>query len=165
MKKRIINYHFIVDESESMIDCDESVINAINEQINKIKSLQIKFKEDEITIGLTTFNNIIVHRFFYLNPSEISLITINTYEPSGSTALLDAIGTTIDIFENQVKRKDENIIIKVKLVILTDGNDNASKLYSLEDIKLKVSNIEKITDWEFIFIGATLDLGINKVTN
>ena len=74
MKKRKTIYHLIVDESESINDCIESVIIGINEQINKIKSLQNDFIDEEITFGLTTFNDNVKHHFFQSIPSETKLI-------------------------------------------------------------------------------------------
>ena len=57
MKTRKTIYHLIVDKSGSMSDCIESTINGFNEQVNKIKSSALEFPEEEITMGLTLFND------------------------------------------------------------------------------------------------------------
>ena len=61
MKKRKTIYHLIVDKSGSMSDCIDSTINGFNEQVNRIKLKGLEFEEEEITMGLTTFNNHIDH--------------------------------------------------------------------------------------------------------
>ena len=157
MKKRKTIYHLIVDESESMNDCIESTINGINEQINKIKSLQNDFIDEEITIGLTTFNDNVKHHFFQSIPSETKLIDFTFYEPNGATALFDAIGTTVKIIENEVNLENKILQSTLLFVILTDGYENASKFYNLETIRSNISMLEKTGRWVFSFIGATLD--------
>ena len=157
MKKRKTIYHLIVDESESMNDCIESTINGINEQINKIKSLQNDFIDEEITIGLTTFNDNVKHHFFQSIPSETKLIDFTFYEPDGATALFDAIGTTVKIIENEVNLENKLLQSTLVIVLLTDGYENASKFYNLETIRSNISRLEKTGRWVFSFIGATLD--------
>jgi uncharacterized protein YegL len=157
MKKRKTIYHLIVDESESMNDCIESTINGINEQINKIKSLQNDFIDEEITIGLTTFNDNVKHHFFQSIPSETKLIDFTFYEPDGATALFDAIGTTVKIIENEVNLENKLLQSTLVIVLLTDGYENASKFYNLETIRSNISRLEKTGRWVFSFIGATID--------
>ena len=156
MKKKII-YHFIIDESESMIDCDESIINAINEQINKLKNIESKFIDEGILIGLTTFNDKITHHFINTKPSEIQLLKAESFELNGSTALLDAIGQTIEIIENQLKIANRFSQIKVVMIILTDGFDNCSKYFNYENIKSSIFRLEKTGFWNFSFIGANFN--------
>ena len=112
MKKRKTIYHLIVDKSGSMYDCIDSTINGFNEQVNRIKSNEIEFIDEEITIGLTTFNTNVNHHFFQAKPSEVRALNTDTYIPDGSTALLDAIGKTVQHIENEVKKliaSDQNI--------------------------------------------------------
>jgi len=66
MKTRKTIYHLIVDKSGSMSDCIESTINGFNEQVNRIKHNELEFKEEEITMGLTTFNTFVDHHYFQL---------------------------------------------------------------------------------------------------
>lgn len=156
MIKRKTVYHLIVDESGSMIDCVESVINGIKEQINKISTLQIDFVDEEITIGLTTFNDNVKHHFFQSKPTDVKLVDFGFFEPEGTTALYDAMGSTIKIIENEVNL-DNILSTTFVIIILTDGYENASKFYNLETIRSNISRLEKTGRWVFSFIGATLD--------
>ena len=157
MKKRKTIYHLIVDKSGSMCDCIESTINGFNEQVNRIKSNENEFLEEEITIGLTTFNTIVNHHFFQAKPSEVRALNTDTYIPDGSTALLDAIGKTVQHIENEVKITNQVIPTTTVIVILTDGYENASRMFTLESIRNMISRLEETGNWTFSFIGATLD--------
>jgi hypothetical protein len=87
MQKQKTIYHLIVDKSGSMTDCIEQTINGFNEQVNKIKQLEREFPEQELSIGLTTFNHEVYHHFFQSPPVAVRNLTTSTYRPNGTTAL------------------------------------------------------------------------------
>ena len=155
MKQRKTIYHLIVDKSGSMIDCIDSTINGFNEQVMSIKQKQLKFEEEEITMGLTTFNQAVDHHYFQSNPSNIQSLNYTTYRPDGSTALLDAIGDTIT--QLSIQTQSSQLPTTVVVVILTDGYENSSRLYNLVKIRNMISSLEESGKWTFSFIGATLD--------
>lgn len=155
MKTRKTIYHLIVDKSGSMVDCVDNTINGFNEQVNRIKDKALEFTEEDITMGLTTFNENVKHLYFQQNPKEMVLLTHENYRPSGGTALLDAVGESITEIERQVNTS--LIPTTVIVVILTDGYENASKKYNLVNIRNMISKLEESGKWTFSFIGATLD--------
>ena len=155
MKKRKTIYHLIVDKSGSMSDCIDSTINGLNEQINGIKQKQLAFEDEEITMGLTTFNTYVDHHFFQSNPNTIKMLNHQTYRPNGSTALLDAIGDTVT--QICIQTQNSNLSTSVVVVILTDGHENSSRFYNLVKIRNMISSLEESGNWTFSFIGATLD--------
>ena len=155
MKTRKTIYHLIVDKSGSMQDCTEATINGFNEQVNRIKHKALEYEEEEITMGLTTFNTYVDHHYFQLNPNVVELLNNVTYLPQGSTALLDAVGESITQIERKVT--ESSIPSTVIVVILTDGYENASKSYNLVKIRNMISRLEETGKWTFSFIGATLD--------
>jgi len=156
MKKKTI-YHLIVDKSGSMSDCIDNTINGFNEQVKRVTQLEKEFPEQDITIGLTTFNTEVGHHFFQGNPIEVQKLSRQTYQPNGGTALLDAIGITVGRIENETDiRNTENGTTAV-IVILTDGYENSSILYKLGDIRNLIGRLEATGNWTFSFIGATLD--------
>ena len=155
MKTRKTIYHLIVDKSGSMMDCVDNTINGFNEQVNRIKDKAIEFTEEDITMGLTTFNENVKHLYFQQNPKDMVLLTYENYRPSGGTALLDAVGESITEIERQVNAS--LIPTTVIVVILTDGYENASKKYNLVNIRNMISKLEETGKWTFSFIGATLD--------
>ena len=155
MKTRKTIYHLIVDKSGSMMDCVDSTINGFNEQVNRIKDKALEFTEEDITMGLTTFNDNVNHLYYRQNPKEMVLLNYENYRPSGGTALLDAVGETISEIERQISTN--LIATTVIIVILTDGYENASKKYNLVNIRNMISKLEETGKWTFSFIGATLD--------
>jgi hypothetical protein len=155
MKTRKTIYHLILDKSGSMMDCVDNTINGFNEQVNRIKDKALEFTEEDIIMGLTTFNENVKHLYFQQNPKEMVLLSYENYRPSGGTALLDAVGESITAIERQVNAS--LIPTTVIVVILTDGYENASKKYNLVNIRNMISKLEETGKWTFSFIGATLD--------
>ena len=88
----------------------------------------------------------------------ISAMTDEDYEVGGTTALLDAIGFTIQKIKNVQKRTSESQRAeKVLFVITTDGMENASREYTVEKIKTMIRVQKEKYDWQFIFLGANID--------
>lgn len=94
---------------------------------------------------------------------EMKDITRETLKPRGGTALLDAIGNTL---ANTMARLDTTRT-KIIVVIITDGQENASEHYGIDAVRQLVEECTK-SGWEFMFLGANIDafavgggLGIN----
>ncbi len=76
----------------------------------------------------------------------------------GSTALVDAIGRTIDKIDNAQKHSAEDYRAeKVMFVIITDGYENASRKYTSSQVKELIEHHKTALKWEFIFLGANMD--------
>jgi len=105
-----------------------------------------------------------------INLRGITPITSKEYFVRGSTALLDAIGKTINKIGNVQKHTAEDERAeKVLFVITTDGLENASREFSYEKIRQMIEHQKSKYGWEFIFLGANIDaisvaerIGINK---
>jgi len=88
----------------------------------------------------------------------VSPITAKEYQVGGSTALLAAIGRTIHKIGNAQKNTaDEYRAEKVMFVIITDGEENASREYSADKVKAQIERQKTKYGWEFIFLGANID--------
>lgn len=75
-------------------------------------------------------------------------LTHKTYQPGGSTALFDAIGCTIQAY----KKEMFNI-----LVVLTDGEENSSKLFDQKDTKKMIDDMVENQKWQVQYLGANQD--------
>jgi uncharacterized protein YegL len=142
----------ILDRSGSMNGLERETIGGYNSFIEKQK------KEDSEAI-LTTilFDNEYEILHDRVNLREIELITTEDYYTRGMTALLDAIGKSIQDTNIKISNlKEEDKPGKVIFVITTDGYENASKEFSHEKIKELVEK-QKNEGWEFIFFGANID--------
>ena len=83
-------------------------------------------------------------------------MTEEDYEAGGSTALLDAIGSTISAISRRQKRMEGRPDHTI-FVIITDGEENSSREYSHQQIRKMIQRKRKDKDWEFIFLGANID--------
>ena len=133
---------FILDRSGSMSGIEEDTIGGFNSFINKYK----KNKETKVTTVLFDDQYEVLYEKKPI--TEVKKLTPKEYYVRGCTALMDAIGKTINSLDK--KTKDN----KVLFVITTDGLENASHEYDKKKIK---KLIEKHSNWEFIYIGANID--------
>ena len=73
------------------------------------------------------------------------------FSPSDMTALYDAIGQAINT--KKKKEKYDNVVC----IILTDGLENSSVEYTLENIKSMTKEMESNHNWKFVYLGANQD--------
>ena len=100
-------------------------------------------------------------------------MTETQYYVRGCTALLDAIGGAIHHIANIHKyAREEDRPEKTLFIIITDGMENASKVYDYDQVKKMVENKKTNYGWEFLFLGANIDaisvagkFGINRAVN
>ena len=154
--------HFILDRSGSMYEIIQDTIGGFNSflkqqknNINKDYEIidnngnSIKQKTN-IKFSLYQFDHEYIISYENKNITEVEELNYDTFIPRGQTALLDAIGITI----NKIKKINENDNIIV--VILTDGEENCSKKYT----KRKINNLitkKRNENIEFVFLGANQD--------
>ncbi len=63
-------------------------------------------------------------------------LTIETYQPNGNTALLDALGRAITEADSRFRAMSEaDRPGKVIIVVVTDGQENSSQTWTKEQIK------------------------------
>lgn len=152
MKKGLTELVFILDRSGSMGGLESDTIGGFNGMIGKQKK-----EEGEANVTTVLFDDQIeiIHDRFPI--SVVKPFTDEDYFVRGSTALLDAVGSTVNKIENIQKclpeeMRAENIIF----VITTDGLENASQEYSASMVKKMIeTNQEK--GWQFLFLGANMD--------
>jgi hypothetical protein len=78
--------------------------------------------------------------------------------PRGGTALLDAIGFTVkSVGEKLAALPEDERPEKVIVQVQSDGNENASREYTKEQIKELIEEQENKYNWQFLFIGASLE--------
>lgn len=140
---------FILDRSGSMSGLERDTIGGFNSLLNKQK--QDKKNEAWLTTVLFDHDYELLHHRVPLQ--SVSEITEKEYFVRGNTALLDAIGKTIIQIKNDVKDKKNH---RVLFVIITDGEENSSKEFTLKKVKDLVEAQQK-EQWEFLFLGANID--------
>lgn len=101
MTKQKTLYQIILDCSGSMSNCEKETIEGYNEQVQFLKGLQEKFPDQEIEVSLTTFNDKVTSVMELAAPSQLKTLDSSHYRPYGSTAMFDAIGTSVQRLENK----------------------------------------------------------------
>jgi uncharacterized protein YegL len=143
---------FILDRSGSMGGLEKDTIGGFNSMIEKQK-------KETGTAFVTTilFDNHIETLHKRIDLEKIQPLTDKDYYVRGSTALLDAVGTTINLItgiHNHIRKED--VPAKTMFIITTDGMENSSREFNYKNIKSMIQAKQEL-GWEFIFIGANID--------
>lgn len=140
----------ILDKSGSMWDIRQDTIGGYN----GFMSAQ-RLVPGQARATLVQFNQDIETVYEGVNIAHLGALTIANYTPIGSTALLDAIGVTLTRQGQRIAR--DGWADKVLINVMTDGEENVSHEYKLDQIKLMVKEYENGRGWAFLFQGADID--------
>ncbi len=153
MNKDLSEIAFILDRSGSMQPLVEAAISGFNHFLTEQQSapglarLTLVLFDDEYLVPVES-----------IPVAEVVPLDITTYVPRASTALLDAIGRTIDDLGTRLAAlPEENRPGKVIVAILTDGLENASRHFTWRDISARIRHQTDAYNWEFLFLGANQD--------
>ncbi|MCH4886313.1 VWA domain-containing protein [Acidaminobacter sp. JC074] len=139
---------FILDRSGSMAGLESDTIGGFNAMLTKQKK-----EEGHVYVTTVLFDDRyeVLHDGIAIDKAK--LLTSEDYFVRGTTALLDAMGKSIESMIRKQKNKDD----KVLFVIITDGYENASKHYSQREVKRMIERQKEAFGWEFVFLGANID--------
>jgi hypothetical protein len=133
-----MNRVLLLDRSGSMNTCREDTIGGFNAFIETQK-------QHGGTMTLCLFD----HEFQTVyEKMPIEDVPPLQFVPRGSTALYDAIGNVLKM----------DLTGDVMVVILTDGEENASTKYTAEHIK----DLIELKPWTFVYLGANQDAVLNS---
>ena len=153
MKTNRTELVFILDRSGSMSGLESDTIGGYNAMLEKQKK-----EAGEATVTTVLFDDKYELLHDRIDLKGIAPITDREYYVRGCTALLDAIGKTIQKIANVQKHTSpENRADKVLFVITTDGMENASREYTYDKIRALVERQKQEYGWEFLFLGANID--------
>lgn len=153
MKNKSTELVFILDKSGSMSGLEADTIGGFNAMLEKQK-----LANDPCLITTALFDNHYELLHDRTDIRAVQPITNKEYYVGGSTALLDALGRTIHKVINAHKHMAKEFRPnKVLFVVITDGEENASREYGLEAIRQLIKTQRDKWGWEFIFLGANID--------
>lgn len=153
MKKNLTELVFILDKSGSMSGLENDTIGGFNSMLEQQKKVG-----GQCIITTVLFDNRYELLHDRMDLRAIRPITRREYSVGGSTALLDAMGKTIQKIATAQKNTAEDYRAeKVMFVIITDGEENASRYYSSAQVKDMIRRQKERYGWEFIFLGANID--------
>jgi hypothetical protein len=142
----------VLDRSGSMESIAADTIGGVNTFLTEQKRVP-----DPATFTLAQFDN--VYEVVFEGPvAAMPLLTPATFVPRGSTALLDAIGRTIDTLGGKLATMLEaDRPGKVIVVIVTDGHENASQTFTRAQVDQMITHQRDVYKWEFVYLGANQD--------
>lgn len=150
--KNLTELVFILDRSGSMSGKEEDTIGGFNNLLEKQKQA-----EGQALVTTVLFDDRYELLHDRIDIKGIAPITADDYSVRGCTALLDAVGKTINKIKNaQRHTAEEQRPDKTLCTIITDGLENASHEYDFEHIK-KLVEQQQEKGWVFAFIGTNID--------
>ena len=151
--KETMEIVFILDRSGSMAGLEQDTIGGFNGLIEKQKR-----EASSARVSLVLFDDrteVILDR---VPIEDIGSLSEEEYYVRGSTALWDAVGRSVlHIARVHQKMKAENRPGKTLFIITTDGMENSSVEYSLDQVKQLIERQKERDHWEFLFLGANID--------
>lgn len=153
MNQNLTEMIFILDMSGSMDNLRSDTIGGYNTLINQQKN---ETGDANVTTVLFDDRYIVLHD--NVNIHDVPEMTTKEYSPLGMTAMLDAIGRTINsVGQRLASTPEEKRPAKIVVTIVTDGYENASKEFTYSKIKEMIKHQREKYSWIFTFIGANID--------
>jgi uncharacterized protein YegL len=151
MNQDLTEIVFILDRSGSMSGLENDTIGGFN-----------GFVKNQAALGQTNLTTVLFDDRYEILHNGIDAagvaITGEEYFTRGNTALLDAVGKTINDVGKRLSKTPEALRPgKVIFVITTDGLENASRTFSYGEVKKMITHQTENYKWEFIFMGANID--------
>jgi uncharacterized protein YegL len=148
-----IEIAYILDRSGSMQRLQEAAVAAFNEFLK----VQLTVP-GEARLTLVQFDDQYEVPVNALRLQEVPQLTAATFVPRGGTALLDAIGRTLKELDIRLQKlPPAHQPAKVIVAIFTDGEENASRQYTLAHVSDLIAHHRDAKGWEFYFLAANQD--------
>lgn len=153
MTKKYSEIVCVIDRSGSMSSIKSDAIGGFNSFLAAQKKVK-----GEATLTYVQFDT--EYEMIHENKplKKVPKLTDKTYVPRGCTALLDAIGKTINDVSGRIgKLKKTQKPKKVIFAIMTDGLENSSREFKRDQINRMITDKKNDEKWEFIFLAANQD--------
>ena len=153
MKANYTDITIVLDRSGSMDSVKDDTIGGVNQFLKSQQAVP-----GEATFSLVQFDNAIEDVVWGVPLGIAQPLTDETFVPRGSTALLDAIGQTIDrVGQRLAAMNGPERPAKVIFVIVTDGHENASIRFTSHVVDGMIAHQRDQYQWQFLFLGANQD--------
>ena len=142
----------ILDRSGSMGGLETDTIGGFNAFVKRQQA-----EAGRARLTLVLFDHEIETPWKHVELSNVAELDDKLYFVRGSTALLDAIGTTVGEVRGRLNQAHEKERPgQIIVLVMTDGYENASREYSGSRLTQLVKDTQA-EGWEYVFIGAEID--------
>ena len=153
MKKDYTHICIVLDASGSMSRIENDIKGSFNTFLDKQRE-----EPGKTVFDLFQFSSEVER---LVKSADLALFKddlMAKYTCSGCTALNDAVCIAIDTMGKEFaampeEERPENVLC----VIITDGQENASKEFSTADVKKRIEHQQEVYKWEFLFLAANQD--------
>ena len=147
---------FVLDDSTSMQSCRAATISGFNEYL-KTQKTDAKKEGIKAFVSLYKFDGSNVTCVYNReNIRKVADLNAESYNPRGMTNLYDGIGGVMLNINEMLASKKKVDRDSVIITVLTDGQENASRTFSSNDVKQMVEKAEG-KNWGFMFLGANIN--------
>ena len=165
MKGNLTDISVVLDRSGSMQSVRSDTIGGFNAFLKTQKEAP-----GEALLTLAQFDHEYEVVYSGKGIKDAPELSSETFVPRGQTALLDAIGRTINATGARLSAMAEDQRPgKIIVVIITDGQENNSREFSRPQINEMIKHQKEAYSWDFVFLGANQDaiqagvsLGVNS---
>ena len=133
-------HHVLMDASGNMQSCYDTTLAALNGQIASLRSVQEEHRTD-VRFSISDFSDDYRMWFAPKSIGEIHDISEDQYQLRGSTALWDGLGTLITQDRHHIGEDAPAKGTSVTIMILTDGFENSSRIFSPGALRLLIDNL------------------------
>ena len=153
MKKDYVHLCIVLDASGSMASIEDDIKGSLNTFMATQKNTP-----EQTVFDVFQFSDTVKRIVAHADMTNYEGNLMNSYQCSGCTALHDAICIAIDTIgkefaEMPEEERPESVIV----AIVTDGYENASKKYTLRDVKKRIDHQTNKYNWEFVYLAANQD--------
>lgn len=153
MKSDVTELVFILDRSGSMGGMESDTIGGFNSMLARQRD-----EPGECRLTTVLFDDEYEVLHDRIEIKAVRPLTEREYFVRGQTALIDAVGKTINrIYGLRRNTAEDFRAKKVLFVITTDGMENASCEFSYDRVRTMIERRKFRDGWEFLFLGANID--------
>ena len=143
---------FVIDKSGSMSNLVGDTIGGFNGFIESQKAI-----DGKATLTTVLFDTSYKTLHDGVDLKEVKVMTSADYIACGGTAMLDAIGDTINRVQDRHDELGSERPEEVLFVITTDGEENSSRKFTKSQIEKMIKHQTNGHGWKFMFLGANMD--------
>jgi len=139
----------IIDRSGSMAAIRDDMVGGLQSLLAAQADLP-----GTLTVDIVTFDDEIEHQAVFADPATVRV----RLEPRGMTALLDALGQSLEGFRSALEALPAHARPStVQVVVVTDGHENSSRRYTRDQVKRLIADLTAEWKWDFVYLGANQD--------